>query len=155
LNYPPAAGKMLAMAGKAEDNHGSVDNKTPSQQELSSGEAGGGVGSARGEQARRFAAQLTEEERMLVVLRRELYESLERNEPDADDPEARTRRRRKGWEAMLADLQNRLEGRPYIFKLAHRIRDDMARIAKLQAFEDEHDVDLADYVAPPDSPGSQ
>ncbi len=76
-----------------------------------------------------FVALLTEEERMLVLLQGELYEG--------------------SWEAMLVDLRSRLEGRPYIFKLANRIKEDIARIEKLQAFEKQHDFRLADYVKPP------
>ena len=78
------------------------------------------------EQVRRFVDGLTSEERMLVVLKRELYEGR--------------------WQEMVADLKARLEGRPYIFKLAHRISDDLRRIDRLREFEDGHGVDLADYV---------
>ena len=47
------------------------------------------------EKARRFMDTATREERMLVVLKHELY--------DGD------------WDEMEADLRARLEGRPYIF----------------------------------------
>ena len=76
-----------------------------------------------------FIAELQEEERMLILLQKELYEG--------------------SWQEMLTDLNNRLEGRPYIFKLANRIRDDLIRIEKLQTFEQEHNIKLADYVKPP------
>ena len=76
-----------------------------------------------------FIAELQEEERMLILLQKELYEG--------------------SWQEMLTDLNNRLEGRPYIFKLANRIRDDLSRIEKLQTFEQEHNIKLADYVKPP------
>jgi len=69
---------------------------------------------------------MTNEERMLVVLKRELYEG--------------------SWDDMVADLQARLEGRPYIFKLANRIADDLERIGRLKAFEESCGVDLGDYV---------
>ena len=75
---------------------------------------------------RRFVQRLAREERMLVVLKRELYEGR--------------------WEDMTEDLRARLEGRPYIFKLANRISDDLERIGRLQAFEESHGVDLADFV---------
>jgi hypothetical protein len=68
----------------------------------------------------------TREERMLVVLKHELY--------DGD------------WDEMEADLRSRLEGRPYIFKLASRIGDDLERIAGLRDFEQRNGVDLSDYV---------
>jgi len=68
----------------------------------------------------------TQEERMLVVLKHELY--------DGD------------WDEMEADLRSRLEDRPYIFKLANRIGDDLRRIAGLREFERRHSVDLSDYV---------
>jgi len=50
------------------------------------------------------------------------------------------------WETMLDDLRNRLADKPYIFKLASRIKDDIERIEQMQKFEDEHNIDLADYV---------
>ena len=78
------------------------------------------------EKARRFMEAATREERMLVVLKRELY--------DGD------------WDEMEADLQARLEGRPYIFKLANRIGDDLQRISRLREFERCQGVDLGDYV---------
>lgn len=74
----------------------------------------------------RFVEGLSSEERMLVVLKRELYDG--------------------SWDEMVADLKARLEGRPYIFKLAHRIADDLDRITRLQKFEQDHRVDLSLYV---------
>jgi hypothetical protein len=47
---------------------------------------------------------------------------------------------------MIADLRARLEGRPFIFKLATRISEDLERIERLRAFEDQQRVDLCDYV---------
>ena len=44
------------------------------------------------------------------------------------------------------DLRNRLAGKPYIFKLAHRIQDDIERIEEMRRFESEYEIDLADYV---------
>ena len=63
---------------------------------------------------------------MLVVLKRDLYEG--------------------NWDEMVADLRARLEGGPYIFKLAHRIADDLERIDRLRAFERNNRVDLSDFV---------
>ena len=77
-------------------------------------------------QVERFLKALAPEERMLLVLKRELYEG--------------------SWATMLSDLHARLEGRPYVFKLANRIRDDIQRIERLRAFEQDQKVDLADYV---------
>jgi len=73
-----------------------------------------------------FVKNLTEEQRMLIVLKAQLYNG--------------------SWAPMLDDLRNRLTGKPYIFKLANRIQDDIERIEKLSAFENEHNVDLASYV---------
>ena len=73
-----------------------------------------------------FVGRLSEEHRMLVILKAQLYDGM--------------------WEPMLDDLQNRLVGKPYIFKLANRIKDDIERIGQMQKFEAEHNVDLADYV---------
>ena len=77
-------------------------------------------------QVRRFVDALTTEERMLVVLKAELYEG--------------------SWDEMVADLQARLDGRPYIFKLAHRIAEDLDRIRRLRQFEESCGVDLSEYV---------
>lgn len=87
--------------------------------------------SARGKdsvdrQVRQFVERLGREERMLVLLKRELYDGR--------------------WDDMVADLRARLEGRPYIFKLVNRITDDLERIERLRAFEDAHGLDLSDYV---------
>jgi hypothetical protein len=73
-----------------------------------------------------FVAGLSDEHRMLVVLKAQLYGGT--------------------WEPMLDDLRNRLEGKPYIFKLANRIKDDIERIEQMRKFEEEHNIDLADYV---------
>ncbi|MHC5082393.1 MAG: hypothetical protein ACYTET_00425 [Planctomycetota bacterium] len=73
-----------------------------------------------------FVGSLDEQQRMLVVLKSQLYGGQ--------------------WEPMLEDLQNRLDGKPYIFKLANRIKDDVQRIRSLQEFEKQHGIDLADYV---------
>ena len=73
-----------------------------------------------------FVKGLSEEHRMLVVLKSQLYGG--------------------SWEPMLDDLRNRLAGKPYIFKLANRIQDDIERIGQMLEFEAENDIDLADYI---------
>ena len=73
-----------------------------------------------------FIAGLSDEHRMLVILKAQLYGGT--------------------WEPMVDDLQNRLEGKPYIFKLANRIKDDIERIEQMRKFEQEHNVDLTEYV---------
>ena len=78
------------------------------------------------EEVRQYIQRLTSEERMLVILNRELYEG--------------------SWDEMVADLQARLEGRPYIFRLAHRIQEDLERISRLREFERQSGVDLGAYV---------
>jgi hypothetical protein len=87
---------------------------------------------ADGDTIEQFVTRLTDEQRMLLQLKRELYDG--------------------SWKAMRQDLNNRLEGKPYIFKLANRIRDDISRIEALQNFEKEHQVSLSEYVHPPESP---
>lgn len=66
---------------------------------------------------------------MLVVLQSQLYQG--------------------SWQGMLNDLRNRLDGKPYIFKLANRIREDIERIEKLLEFEKKNNVKLSDFVKPP------
>ncbi len=73
----------------------------------------------------RFVSSLAPEERLLVRLRAELYEG--------------------SWDELVADLEARLAGRPYILKLATRIEDDLIRIERLRTFEKEHRIDLADH----------
>ncbi len=73
-----------------------------------------------------YVNRLSEEHKMLVALKAQLYGG--------------------SWESMLDDLKNRLAGKPYIFKLVHRIQDDVERIEEMRGFEAEHKVDLADYV---------
>jgi hypothetical protein len=73
-----------------------------------------------------FVAGLSNEHRLLVSLKAQLYDGT--------------------WETMLDDLQNRLEGKPYIFKLVNRIKDDIERIEQMRKFEEQHNVDLAKYV---------
>jgi hypothetical protein len=73
-----------------------------------------------------FVNGLSDEHRMLVVLKAQLYDDM--------------------WEPMLDDLRNRLSGKPYIFKLVNRIQDDIGRIEEMQEFESEHDINLAEYI---------
>ena len=75
---------------------------------------------------RTFVAGMTSEERLLVVLKKELYEG--------------------SWDEMLADLQARLNNKPYIFKLANRISDDIDRIKRLDKFEQSNKIDLSGYI---------
>ncbi len=62
-----------------------------------------------------YIAGLSDEYRMLVVLKSQLYSGT--------------------WEPMLDDLKNRMEGKPYIFKLVNRIKDDIVRIQEMKEFE--------------------
>lgn len=73
-----------------------------------------------------FYESLSEEETMLLTLRDELYGG--------------------GWEKMEQDLRDRLQGRPYIFKLVNRIEEDLHRIEKLKGYEGDHGINLADYA---------
>lgn len=73
-----------------------------------------------------FVSRLSDQQRMLIVLKSQLYDGR--------------------WDAMIDDLKNRLAGKPYIFKLVNRIKDDIERIEQMQAFERQHQIDLADYV---------
>lgn len=85
-----------------------------------------GVETSAGKLVGDFVAGLSDEHRMLVILKAQLYGGT--------------------WEPMLDDLQNRIEGKPYIFKLVNRIKDDIKRIEQMRKFEEEHNVDLAEYV---------
>ena len=76
-----------------------------------------------------FVTVLSDEHRMLVVLKSQLYGG--------------------SWETMLDDLKNRLEGKPYIFKLVNRINDDIVRIQEMKEFEEKNNIDLADFIEMP------
>ena len=73
-----------------------------------------------------FIRELTGEERTLLVVRDELYSG--------------------SWDEMLKDLAARLQAKPYVFKLATRIEDDIVRIQRMRDFEDQHNVNLKDHV---------
>jgi hypothetical protein len=47
---------------------------------------------------------------------------------------------------MLQDLKDRIEKRPYIFKLSSRIESDMSVIGKMQRYEREHGINLRDCL---------
>ena len=79
-----------------------------------------------GKQIAEFVTSLSKESRMLVALKTQLYGD--------------------SWEPMLDDLKNRLNGKPYIFKLASRIQDDINRIEEMAEFEEKLNIDLADHV---------
>ncbi|MBI4713006.1 MAG: hypothetical protein HY762_06880 [Planctomycetes bacterium] len=74
----------------------------------------------------KYYESLSSEEKMLITLRDELYGGQ--------------------WDRMLKDLNDRLKGRPYIFKLVNRIKDDVRRIEKLQEYEKKYGINLADYI---------
>lgn len=76
-----------------------------------------------------FVNGLSDEHKMLVALKVQLYGGK--------------------WTPMLDDLNNRLAGKPYIFKLVNRIKDDVGRIEEMQAFENAHGVDMAEFVSLP------
>ena len=50
------------------------------------------------------------------------------------------------WSRMLDDLRDRLHGKPYIFKLANKIEEDIARIDKLKSYEENCHVNLSQYA---------
>lgn len=75
---------------------------------------------------RQYAQNLSPEEHLLLTLRVQLYHN--------------------SWDAMIADLRDRLKGRPYIFKLVNRIEEDLNRIDKLQSYELKHKIDLYDFL---------
>ena len=73
-----------------------------------------------------FVRGLTETERVALIVRDELFAG--------------------SWESYRKDLEARAEGRPYVFKLASRIEDDLRAVEKLGRFERRHEVNLADYL---------
>ncbi len=77
------------------------------------------------------ASDFTPEEKTLLTLKGELYYG--------------------SWEIFIKDLKDRLQGRPYIFKLANRIGEDLERIDAMQRYEIKNSVNLSDIVKIEDS----
>ena len=73
-----------------------------------------------------FFSSLSEEEHHLLALKDLLYEG--------------------SWEEIEIDLKARKDNKPYVVKLDSRIDEDLLRIEKLRAYEDEKGVDLGLYL---------
>ena len=73
-----------------------------------------------------FARSLSPGDRTFLAVRDELYGG--------------------SWAEVQADLEARLADKPYIFKLATTIKEDLERIARLRRFEEEHGVNLGDVL---------
>jgi hypothetical protein len=71
-------------------------------------------------------ASLSREETLLIRLRDELYEG--------------------SWKDLQTDLESRKAGRPYLFKLAGRIEEDLERIERLRGYEKKNRVNLNRYL---------
>ncbi len=73
-----------------------------------------------------FVKALLPDDIQLLVLRDELYDG--------------------SWEDMRRDLEDRRDGKPFIFKLVNRIEEDLNRIERLSGYEEHHQVNLGDYL---------
>ena len=73
-----------------------------------------------------FVKSLLPEEIQLLVLCDELYDG--------------------SWEEMRRDLEDRRDGKPFIFKLVNRIDEDLKRIDRLSKYEERHGLNLGDYL---------
>lgn len=73
-----------------------------------------------------YFRSLSREEVHLVALKEFLYEG--------------------SWEEILEDLVARKEGKPHVYKLESRIDEDLDRIEKLLAYEQETGVNLGKYL---------
>ncbi|MHC5056479.1 MAG: hypothetical protein ACYTKD_17420 [Planctomycetota bacterium] len=73
-----------------------------------------------------FARGLAETERIALIVRDELFGG--------------------SWDNMQRDLEARAAGRPFVFRLASRIDEDLKAVAKLSAFERRRKVNLAEYL---------
>lgn len=75
---------------------------------------------------RAFVRGLSPNEKTALVVRDELYGG--------------------SWGKMRKDLVARAQGRPYVFKLASRIEEDLRATERLSDYERRHRVDLADFL---------
>ena len=107
----------------------------PTKRQRRSEAPAGKASAARGRRGREKAAPqavpefvrgLAETERIALIVRDELFAG--------------------SWESMRKDLEARAAGRPYVFKLATRIEEDLKAVDKLSAFERRRKVNLADYL---------
>lgn len=73
-----------------------------------------------------FVDRLEPEEYQLLVLRDELYDG--------------------SWEDMRRDLEDRKDGKPFIYKLVNRIEEDLKRIERLSAYEERENINLGEYL---------
>ena len=73
-----------------------------------------------------YVRSLRPEESQLLIIRNELYDG--------------------SWEDMRRDLEDRLSGKPYIYKLVNKIEEDLERIARLMEYEKRHGIDLGDFL---------
>lgn len=73
-----------------------------------------------------FVQALSAAEIQLIVLRDELYDG--------------------SWNEMRQDLEDRRDGKPFIFALVDKIEEDLQRIERLSEFEERVDINLADYL---------
>lgn len=82
-----------------------------------------------------FAESLSKDERVLVMVRDELYGG--------------------SWDELSQDLEARRNRKPCVFKLHERIEDDLGRIERLRAFEQEQGVDLRVLLSAMEDEGAQ
>lgn len=76
--------------------------------------------------AKEFINSLDQSVKVLIILRDELYDG--------------------SWDLMVKDLQSRLKGEPYIYKLASQIDADMQSITKIRAFEEKHSLNMGKFI---------
>jgi hypothetical protein len=69
---------------------------------------------------------LSEQEKVLIACNYQLYDGR--------------------WDMMKRDLEQRLEGKPYVFKLGSRIKEDLQCVERLRDVETKFSVRLSDYV---------
>lgn len=75
-----------------------------------------------------FASGLTRQERLLLELRDLFYDGA--------------------WDGLRKDLEARQKRKPFIIKLNTRVEADLEFIAKLQAYEEEHKINLRHFLPP-------
>jgi hypothetical protein len=121
------AGRSKAKAGGAKGKRAakrSVRSRpTPAGRSKSRKNAGS---SGTGDDVKQFLRGITENERVALAIRDELYNG--------------------SWERMREDLEARSAGRPHVFRLASRIEEDLRIIEELSAFEQRLGINLSEYL---------
>lgn len=53
------------------------------------------------------------------------------------------------WSALENDIEDRLRGKPIIFKISHRLGRDLESVRKLRSYEKKYNISLINFTSIP------